>query len=526
MKKQKIDLSSDLVDEELEGRTLANLVLEEKFLDKTQKLLGDIGAKVFSGGSKQVIYKTLEEMKEKGEPRDQQTIRIRLKKKKVSVSVFDELVDVVGTSDLVSWVFMEKYLKELKTLAIKRGRKREAEKYLEAINEAKDPVKAKQELDKGIAEIEAKTEKKKFGMSALESLDTPIKENPSPIGEGLFVLGRYTIFGGADGEGKTPLMVELALCAVTATPFLGVFPIKKPINVLYVLGENTRKDINDKLRKQLTELEKLRGKEVSKYLENLTFLYPDEVDIQLDKKGGTAWLEARLREYCPDLLILDALCNVLSSDTSLNDDTTARRAGEALNRISRDFNCVTIVTTHLRKPTEAETKALSEAKPGKMYDSIPGGISLLFHGSRYFTNLAVAKVAMYRKDRQKFETVKWIEFKFKTAETPPNLLVERDRETLWCKETAPGELTKLLPKDVVWVLRDKCDGKAVPTIFVDIVMETLNCGKTQAKELIKIASDTGLIGKGTGKEKGLIISLKTENQKQGKAGAEAEEESF
>jgi len=180
------------------------------------------------------------------------------------------------------------------------------------------------------------------------------------------------------------------------------------------------------------------------------------------------------------------------------------------------------ITTHLRKPTETESKSLSEAKPGKMYDSIPGGISLLFHGSRYFTNLAVSKVAMYRKDRQKFETCKWIEFKFKTAETPPNLLVERDRETLWCKETSPGELTKLLPKDVIWVLRDKCDGKAVPTIFVDVVMETLNCGKTQAKELIKIALDTGLIGKGIGKEKGLIISLKTENEKQGKASAEGE----
>ena len=51
MKKQ-IDLTSKEIDEQLEVVTLASLVLEEKFLDKTQKLLGDIGSKVFSGGKR------------------------------------------------------------------------------------------------------------------------------------------------------------------------------------------------------------------------------------------------------------------------------------------------------------------------------------------------------------------------------------------------------------------------------------------------------------------------------------------
>ena len=521
MVKEKINLTSKDTDEELEFMTLANLVLQEKFIDKTIKLLGNIGSKVFSGGAKSLIYETLAKMREEGEPIDPQTVKIRLRKEKIPVSVFDLLFDLTTQSEQIPWRIMEKYLVGLKDLAIKRGLRQEAGKYLLALNDGRDPIEAKQELDKGIADIESYTEKVKVGMNALESLNTPVKEKDCPIGGGLFAPERYTIFGAADGEGKTPLMVQLSFNAITGTPFLGIFPIPQPIEVLHISGENSRADLNKKWEMQLTELEKLKGNEVRKYLENLQVCYPSEIDIQLDKKGGTSWLETQLKEYSPKLLILDSLCQVLSSETSLNDDVTARRAGETLNRISRDFNCMVIITTHLRKPTETESKALSETKGGKIYDSIPGGISLLFHGSRYFTNLAVSKVAMYRKDRIKFERAKWLEFRFKIAENPPNLLVERDRETLWCKETVPGELTKLLPEDIVWVLRDKCNGRAVPSIFVDVVMETLNCGKTQAKELIKLAIDQGLIEKGKGiKDKGLLLSL---SEKRGKGGAEAGE---
>jgi hypothetical protein len=520
MKNQKTEITSKDIDRECEFMTLANLVLQPKFIDKTIKLLGNIGSKIFSGGAKNLIFETLLKMREEGEPIDHQTVKIRLRKEKTPDSVINLLFELTTSSEKIPWRTMEIYLKGLKDLAIKRGHRQEAEKYFLAINDGQNPIEAKQELDKGIADIESYTEKVKIGMNALESLNTPIKESPSPIGKGLFDPGRYTIFGGADGEGKTALLVELALCCISGTDFLGVFPIKKPLQVMYISGENTRQDLNNKIRKQLVELENQKD-DVGKYLENLMFFYPDEVDIQIDKKGGTAWLEARLKEYSPDLLILDALCNVLSSDTSLNDDITARRAGEALNKLSRDFSCVIIITTHLRKPTETETKSLSEANPGKMYDSIPGGISLLFHGSRYFTNLAVVKMAMYRKNLQKFEAVKLIEFKFKTAESPPKILVERDRETLWCKEISPGEESKLLPKDIVWILKDKNNGRAVPTIFVDVVMETLNCGKTQARELIKLAIDQGLIEKGKGiEDKGLLLSLP---EKRGKGRAEAGE---
>ncbi|GAH41851.1 unnamed protein product, partial [marine sediment metagenome] len=164
MTKQKIRITNKDTDEELEFITLANLVLQEKFIDKTIKLLGSIGSKVFSGGAKSLIYEMLLKMREEGEPIDPQTVKIRLRKEKIPVSVFDLLFNLTTESEEIPWIFMEKYLKELKNLATKRGRKGEAEKYLMAINNGKDPVKAKEELDQGIADIEAKTEKIKVGM--------------------------------------------------------------------------------------------------------------------------------------------------------------------------------------------------------------------------------------------------------------------------------------------------------------------------------------------------------------------------
>lgn len=185
MKNQKIDLTSKDTDRELEFMTLANLVLQPKFLDKTIKLLGNIGSRVFSGGGKNLIYEILLKMKEEGEPIDPQTVKIRLRKEKIPVSVFDLLFKLTTETEELPWNLMEKYLKGLKDLATKRGRKQEAGKYLLALNDGRDPIEAEQVMIKGLADIEAETEKVKRGMTLLESLATPVKEPDSPIGGGL-----------------------------------------------------------------------------------------------------------------------------------------------------------------------------------------------------------------------------------------------------------------------------------------------------------------------------------------------------
>ena len=479
MKKQEIRLSSEDTDRELEFMTLANLVLQPKFLDKTIKLLGNIGSRVFSGGGKNLIYEILLKMKEEGEPVDPQTVKIRLRKEKIPVSVFDLLFKLTTETEELPWNLMEKYLKGLKDLATKRGRKQEAGKYLLALNDGRDPIEAEQVMIKGLADIEAETEKVKRGMTLLESLATPVKEPVSPIGGGFLAPERYTTIAAQDGEGKTTFCLQLALCACSGVTFLGRFLIKKPCKVLYFCGENSRGDINDKATMQISELEKLvKGGDVSKYLENLILVRPLEIDFTLDRvedRGKLAWW---LKTYEPDIVIFDPVADFVGTEKSLSDDILARKTEKTLNTIAREFRVFPILVLHFKKESE-ELKNIFE-KP---------------HGSKFFVNSAVAQICIERADKQKYEAAKKIHCKFKLVTDVFTFLLVRDRETLYYSEIDKDEMSKakLLPKHIVNFLVEKCKGRAVPTIFYEIAAEQLGCSQKQIKELVKLAIDQGLI---------------------------------
>ena len=489
MKKQEIRLSNKDVDEELEFLTLANLVLQPKFIDKTIKLLGNIGSRVFSGGAKRLIYETLVKMREEGKPVDHQTVKIRLRKEKAPDSVCDVLFDLTTSSKEISWDIMETYLKGLKDLAIKRGHRQEAEKYSLALNDGKDPIEAKQELDKGIADIESYTEKVKRGMSLLESLATPVKEPASPIGAGFLAPERYTTIAAQDGEGKTTLCLQLALCASAGVTFLGRFPIKKPCRVLYFCGENSRGDINAKATMQIPELEKLvKGGDVSKYLENLILVRPLEVDFTLDGVESKGKLDWWLKTYEPDIVIFDPVADFVGTEKSLSDDILARKTIKTLNVIARAFGVFPILVLHFKKESE-ELKEIFE-KP---------------HGSKFFVNSAAAQICMERADKQKYESAKRIHCKFKLITDAPNLYVLRDRETLWYSEIDKDEMrkAKLLPKHIVNFIVEECKGRAVPTILYEMAAEKLSCSQIQIRELVKLAIDQGLIEK----KRGILIPI-------------------
>lgn len=520
MKKQKIDLSSDLIDEQLESQALANLVIKSKeFLDKTQKFLGGIGDKVFTG-TRQLAYDLLLKRKEAGKPINAHLLDMDLKKEKVAVSVRGQFVDMVGSSDVVDWTHLEEYLVELKALAEKRELVYLVGGFKTAIVDGKDVTVAKKEFLDNLSEFETVEETKEVGKTMAESLLNPKKKEDYPIGGGLVSLGRWTIVGGEEGQGKTCFCLQLSYCATTGTTFLGRFPIKEPLSVLYLCGENVEDDMTIKTEFQLPELEKVRGKPIGKYLENLRVVYPDEVGcIQLDKKEGIATLEGWLQRYKPKILILDPLTNFVASSKSLSDDTIAREAGTALNMLARKYECFPFVVTHFKKADEKGQVAVWDK----------------FHGSKYWMNLAVNHIAIYRANIQRYGEQKHIEFKFKTAISPPKLLVELGRGTLWYEEKPTDEMSKekLSPKDVVKVLIRKCQGKQVPSILYEMVAEEYGCTKKQASELTKASLAQGLIMKGVGiKDKGLLLAsvereLKSERkQKRGKGKREAEEESF
>lgn len=487
--------NTNLIDIDLERNALGVLVQSPEQLSKAQEILGKIGSEVFTSKERQNIYKAMLSLKEKGKPITLVTLRRSLNGQPEAREELRGLPEIAYSK---TGALIETYSLTLKELASNRGFTCLTTEATRAITKGKDLEKVGQKLTEGLKELKTETKKEKIGLTALESLAAPNKESPSPVKGGICEPGRYTIVGATDGEGKTTLMLQFALCAITGTTFLGFFPIPKPVTVLYFCGENVKPDIDAKLTKQIAELEKLKGGSIAKYLENFIFVYPDKIEIQLDKEGGLAWLKARLQEYSPDIVIFDPLNEFVSSSTSLNDDTIARKAAKSLNKIAREFNCIPVITTHFRGEQKDQ--------PESVFDK--------FHGSKYWVNPSVAQAAMYRANQQKYETAKYLEFKLKTVEAPPRILVMRDRDSLWYSETTPDEFSKakLQPKHVLEILIRKFNGKAVPTIFTEVAAEELSCSQRQIFELVKLAVEQGLIKK----EKGLYVPMKVKKRGKGK----------
>ena len=463
------------------GSLLSDPTEAKKAIPKLAKIFGSRGEKVFYYEKNRAIYEAIYELYSRGDPVELPAVCFLLKnrKKEIPKSYLAELVSY----DLTR-VTTEFYAEELSELAIRR----ELEKLGLGIVDKIESGAATNSLIEGIKEkvgsLRKESTPQKKGMTALESLNTPVIEDPSPIAGGLLVSGRYTILAATDGEGKTTFCLQLALCAVTGTPFLGRFPIKKPVKVLYFCGENSRRDINDKLRKQISQLESLLGREIKEDLRNFRLVEPLDIDFLLDRKRDTPLLNNWLATYRPDIAIFDPLNNFVGDDESLSNDPIARKTAKALNRLAVDFNCFPILTTHFKKE--------GEVKPSSIFE--------MFHGSKYWTNPAASQIAVTRASQQKYPAAKKVYFKFKTVTETAPMLMLRDKDNLWYEEISPDEISKakLTPKDVVEILKRKCNGKAVPSIFAEIAAEELDCSQRQIWELVKVAKVEGLIVKKSG----------------------------
>ncbi|GAI66901.1 unnamed protein product, partial [marine sediment metagenome] len=242
----------------------------------------------------------------------------------------------------------------------------------------------------------------------------------------------------------------------------------------------------------------VKGGDASKYLENLILVRPLEIDFTLDREEDRGKLAWWLKTYKPNIVIFDPVADFVGTEKSLSDDILARKTAKSLSVIAREFRVFPILVLHFKKESEEPLKNIFE-KP---------------HGSKFFVNPAVAQICIERADKQKYEAVKRIHCKFKLVTDVFTFLLLRDREALWYSEIEKDEMrkAKLLPKHVVNFLLEKCNGRAVPTIFYEIAAEQLGCSQKQIKELVKLAIDQGLIEK----KQGILIPIivKTRGKKE------------
>jgi len=420
----------------LERGIIGGLLLSPSSLGRAREVLGRAGARVFYNSELALIYTALLKMEEQGKPIEELTLKRFIKRtfrKEISASFLADLPYMPEGA-------LEYQLRELKELSLRRETLEEGLKTIQAVKDEVDLQQIKQENLEFWNKVKTIDEKK--GMTALESLNAPVTENPSPIDGGILAGGRFTIVGAKDGEGKTLLMLQLTLCAITGTPFLGRFRIKKPAKVLYFCGENPQDDINDKLRKQIPRLESLLGRKIKGDLErHFILVYPGDFEFLLDKRKERPLLSAWLEKYRPDIVIFDPLNDFISGQKSLNDDTIARETGKFLNKLARDFSCYPILTTHLKKGTKDNQGNPKPIDEENVFEE--------FHGSKYWTNLAINQIAIIRAYEKQTPLAKKIVFKCKTV----------------------SEISAML-----------------------MLRLELGCGKTTAWELYKVAKDKSLIG--------------------------------
>ncbi|MBA7603808.1 hypothetical protein ES703_10926 [subsurface metagenome] len=315
-----------------------------------------------------------------------------------------------------------------------------------------------------------------------------VKELPAPVKKGLFVPERYTILAASDGEGKTLFCGQLTLNAITGTTFLGFFPIPKPARVLYFAGENSRGDMQTKIRRQQEELEKILGRSIDKELkENFHWVAPLNINFFLNPRDKVE-LHAWLTDWKPDIVIFDPLADFIASSKSLSDDTLARTTAKTLTEIAQKFKCFPIITTHLRKEAINPQTGRSIVTPENVWTFV--------FGSRYWLASAPAQIVIIRANLQRYPKAKKFCFKFKTSEQIEPLQVLRN-PNLYYEELPEDKmsLASLSAQDVVEVLERKCKGQQVLSLLVEAMRIDLGCGVTIARELINTGIMQGLIYK-------------------------------
>lgn len=144
--------------------------------------------------------------------------------------------------------------------------------------------------------------------------------------------------------GKSWIVLELAYCLSTATPFLGRFAIKQPRRVLYAQEE----DSIDRVKRRLRQL--IKGDPIREIPSDDYLKWSIRVGFKID---DLAWLEKLRQEiitHKAEVVIMDVFNRLHGSDENKQAEMTAILNN--LTRMTNDYGCAFIIVHHNRKPQQ------------------------------------------------------------------------------------------------------------------------------------------------------------------------------
>jgi hypothetical protein len=156
-----------------------------------------------------------------------------------------------------------------------------------------------------LAEIASRFEERRFDW--LRAF-TEIDPDPEWLVEPLVERGRQVAFFSEAKAGKSLVWLEISAGLVRGNPVLGN-PPRKPITIVYIDQENTKRDVVERLTKM--------GYDGSGLERLLYYSFPDLSYLDTETGGRELYAVARVADA--DLVILDTLSRVVEGDENEND---------------------------------------------------------------------------------------------------------------------------------------------------------------------------------------------------------------
>lgn len=160
--------------------------------------------------------------------------------------------------------------------------------------------------------------------------------------EGLLPRGGYGFIAGMNGLGKSQLGIRLAEAVVTKTRFLNSWDVAID---------------NAKAMFLSLEMETAELKEFYATMDSYGNFFLDARDrfltvpvgneIPLDSKEGLKFVEDKLSEYQPDLLVIDSLS--MAMEGSFKDDTPTLKFNKIMKKLRKVYGVAIVVIHHSRK---------------------------------------------------------------------------------------------------------------------------------------------------------------------------------
>lgn len=155
------------------------------------------------------------------------------------------------------------------------------------------------------------------------------------------IVARTTNFISAEsGIGKSRLAMQLAKAMATGTQFLK-WPCERQISVMYLSLEMP----GDMLKHFLSGL--LLNKEMDEEQSDKFMLVPLGKAIDLSKPEGYEFVEMLVKEYKPEVLMIDAMGKLTFEEMG---ETQAKNINNQLNRLTQDYGTTFFIIHHNRKP--------------------------------------------------------------------------------------------------------------------------------------------------------------------------------